>query len=596
MTVALIVWGVICPLLTLAVLKSSGDTIFGDTDDQMRAVQVLDWLGGAGWYDLHQDRLNPPAGLDLHWSRLPDLPIAAATLLLAPVLGTSGGLIGAAIVVPLLLLLALLLVVGWMAQPALTRPDDAPVAMLALALCLPVLGQFTPGRIDHHNWQLLFAAVAFGGALRLMRRPEERAPAVAAGMALGLGIWVGAESVPWIAVLCLVLVLRWILTGDRVVAAGRRFAVTLAAVALAALPVAVAPDRLFAVACDGFSIAYVGLAGAVLAFWVGLTVAAERVGTRKARLGLTLGLGAAALGGWLFAFPECRGGPLAGIDPVLAREWLGRVSEARPLHVVLRWTPEQVPYLIGLPLIGMAVAAVRLRRSRGEAAWTWVAVLLYLVLALLLTLWQVRVAPFANLFAVVPLAVLAVAGWQRAERRWQGWRQSAARAAVLLVLMPVPLLGHAVEAGSAALAGGEAEEADQDKSCIVRPLDKLASRAGGGPAVFAAFIDLGPKLLLHTRHSVLAAPYHRNNQGNLDVFRLFSATDPEAARAIIERRRVDFVLFCPGMAEAKVYAGRDGATSFLDRLAAGETLDWLRPIAIPEAPETRLFAVQRPAG
>ena len=51
-----------------------------DTDDNMRYLQVRDWLAGQGWYDLRQYRLDPPAGFNIHWSRLVDLPIAALML------------------------------------------------------------------------------------------------------------------------------------------------------------------------------------------------------------------------------------------------------------------------------------------------------------------------------------------------------------------------------------------------------------------------------------------------------------------------------------------------------------------------------------
>src|SRR5689334_7529729 len=59
----------------------------GDTDDNMRIMQVRALLDGQGWYDLRQYRLNPPFGADIHWSRLVDLPIAALKLTLAPLVG-----------------------------------------------------------------------------------------------------------------------------------------------------------------------------------------------------------------------------------------------------------------------------------------------------------------------------------------------------------------------------------------------------------------------------------------------------------------------------------------------------------------------------
>src|SRR6185369_17956467 len=45
----------------------------GDTDDALRLVLVRDLLSGhAGWWDQHFTRLQPPLGMDLHWSRLVD--------------------------------------------------------------------------------------------------------------------------------------------------------------------------------------------------------------------------------------------------------------------------------------------------------------------------------------------------------------------------------------------------------------------------------------------------------------------------------------------------------------------------------------------
>jgi hypothetical protein len=39
-------------------------------DDAIRLVQLREFLGGHGWFDLHMARLRPPLGYDPHWSRL----------------------------------------------------------------------------------------------------------------------------------------------------------------------------------------------------------------------------------------------------------------------------------------------------------------------------------------------------------------------------------------------------------------------------------------------------------------------------------------------------------------------------------------------
>ena len=59
-------------------------------DDFMRMVQVLDWTDGQGWSDTVQRRLNPPAGVPMHWSRFADAPLAALISLGEPWFGRVG--------------------------------------------------------------------------------------------------------------------------------------------------------------------------------------------------------------------------------------------------------------------------------------------------------------------------------------------------------------------------------------------------------------------------------------------------------------------------------------------------------------------------
>jgi len=70
--------GFLCYLVAIQIFA------LGDTDDNMRMMQVRGLLHGQGWFDLQQHRL---AGSNIHWSRLVDLPIAGLILLLRPLVG-----------------------------------------------------------------------------------------------------------------------------------------------------------------------------------------------------------------------------------------------------------------------------------------------------------------------------------------------------------------------------------------------------------------------------------------------------------------------------------------------------------------------------
>ena len=73
-------------MLNLPVIKGG---VFNalSTDDAMRLVEVRDLIGGQGWFDLFQHRMDPPVGTSMHWSRLIDAPLAAMILLLKPLVG-----------------------------------------------------------------------------------------------------------------------------------------------------------------------------------------------------------------------------------------------------------------------------------------------------------------------------------------------------------------------------------------------------------------------------------------------------------------------------------------------------------------------------
>ena len=163
-----------------------------DTDDNMRFMQVRDWLAGQGWSDLRQYRLNPPDGLNIHWSRLVDLPIAGLQLILRPFAGTAWAEKLAAGTAPLLPLGVTMAALG-----AIVRRLVAPLAWpLAIVLLLGAAGtmlMFRPMRIDHHGWQLAFLAVTLAG----LTDPRAARGGATVGISSALSFVIGLEMLPY---------------------------------------------------------------------------------------------------------------------------------------------------------------------------------------------------------------------------------------------------------------------------------------------------------------------------------------------------------------------------------------------------------------
>jgi hypothetical protein len=189
--------------------------------------------------------------------------------------------------------------------------------------------------------------------------------------------------------------------------------------------------------------------------------------------------------------------------------------------------------------------------------------------ALATTLAQVRGAYAGALLAAPALAALiARARAGGVMPLLAAWTASAG------MLYPLAVDALAPAAAGSDLGGG---------SCRSSAL--LAQLAALPPGTVAAPIDLSVAILAGTPHRVIAAPYHRNNAGNLAALALLGSP-PVQARAIAERWSITYVLLCPkGRAAASL-----APESLEARLRAGDIPAWLRPIPTRDA---LLFAVER---
>src|ERR1700753_3325050 len=117
------------------------------TDDAMRLPEVGDLIGGQGWFDLFQHRMDPPGGTSMHWSRLIDVPLAALILLLKPLVGMHSAEAMTLCIWPALLFAVALALVAAIARQMTNSVIPVIPAVLLAVLCLPSLVHFRPGAI-----------------------------------------------------------------------------------------------------------------------------------------------------------------------------------------------------------------------------------------------------------------------------------------------------------------------------------------------------------------------------------------------------------------------------------------------------------------
>lgn len=548
-----------------------------DTDDNMRMMQVRGLLAGQDWYDLRQYRLSPPGGLDIHWSRLVDLPIAGLILLFQPFVGTAMAERLAAGIAPLLPLAVTMLAMGAAAR-RLIAPAAWPLAALILMGCTATMAQFVPLRIDHHGWQLAFLALAVMG----IADPQRTRGGLTVGLASAGSLTIGLELLPFCAMAGAIVALRWVWDRDEMPRM-RAYGLSLAGGSSAGFAL-FASNANYAMRCDALTPIWLSVmvaAGALLVLLSLLNPA-----SRAVRLGLAGIAGALVAGGFAGLFPQCLQRP-EGVSDELAETWLNNVREARPIykHSFGMAFPMAVLPVIGI--IGAGFAAWRARNADQLVAW--VAIGLFTAFAGAMLLWQVRAGPAAQLLAVPGATWLAwtVMPW------FLGHRAMLVRvlgSVVAFLVVSGLFAGFVVKylpvngpPSKVRVAVNRANSRCMSASAM-RMLDRALP-----PSTLFTHVDLGPRLITMTHHKGIAGPYHRNERAILDVHHAFKG-DPQAFRGIARRYGAQYLLVCPNMAETTMYRAR-AKNGFYGQLAQGKVPAWLEPVPLPKGAPYRLWRI-----
>lgn len=581
---ALVVWVVVAFWLMSQHWLQVQALGLGDTDDNMRLMQVRALLNGQAWYDLRDYRLDPPGGFDIHWSRIVDLPIAALILILRPLLGTPEAERIACGIAPIIPLAVAFIGLGATVR-RLVDPRAWPVAVaLLIAACGTTMLMFSPDRIDHHGWQLAMLSLTVVG----LSDPKRARGGAIVGAASAFSLSIGLELLPYAAMAGAIIALQWI--WDRAEAPRvQGYALALAGgVAIGFAGFASYANT--AMRCDALTPVYLTMmiaAGCLL-----FVLAWVNPATRWLRLALAIAAAGVLAAIFVHFFPQCLGRP-EQVSPELEHNWLDNVREAKPIysHAFKAAFPVVAFPVIGL--IGAVIAAVRAGKSRAANRLGWAAVTLFTLFACLMLLWQARAGPAAQMLAV-PGAVALI--WIAVPWLWTRGSWPLRIFGTVAVLMIVS--GSFSALPSTRLwqwfspPGKSAARVDLVNKAGARcPYIGYLSQIDRYPkATVLSFVDLGPRIITVTHHDAVAGPYHRNGDAILDVQHAFTGS-PDQFRAIARKHGATLLLVCPNMAESTVYRARSPG-GFYDRLARNETFPFLKPLPLPKGSPLRLFRIE----
>jgi hypothetical protein len=550
---------------------------FANTDDAMRLVEVRDWLAGQAWFDLNQYRLDPPDGVPMHWTRVLDLPLGLLIRLFSVFLPVESAERLTRIIFPLALHGALFAAVAGLARK-LAGPAAMLPAVAILALTGGVLVQFQPGRIHHHSAQILLVVLILWATIGAI---EARRfwPAAGAAALAALSLSINIENLTYIMVEVAAFAILFVAQGARFRGALFGFGLSLAASCLIVFLATIGPSRYFVGACDAFSTAHLYAIFFGAAVFCALAALSGRLTSAPLRLAACVLGGASVLAAIALAYPACLHDPLAGVDPVLRKLWLDHVKEAQPLLGIAAANPAKAAALALAAALGFAGALAAAWREKGAARVNWLVVCGFVAIGLVTSLWQVR--------ALSSASAVAIFGGAWIVSRAIDW--AARRPGVLAMLAPFALGLPFCSIFWAVVAPAEAQPDAVAGSISCRAPAAVGALAALPTSLLMAPIDMGADILADSRHSVLAAPYHRNNHGNRELTDAMMAA-PDAARQLVRDSGAAYVVFCPAMTELEIYAAAS-ADSLAAALLSGQPPAWLTPEPIAGSP-FRIYKVR----
>jgi hypothetical protein len=563
-----------------------------------RVSRVLDLAEHGRWYDHAVTRANTPFGTNSESTRAMDLVLLGGAAAGAPLVGLERALEFWAFAVGPLLHVLTLLVLMWALEPILGARTVWAGALFPFQILLSQ--QFATGHADHRSLLILLLAWLIGCTLRALRPGAQSGHAALAGIAASLAAWAAVQGLAGAAIVSIAFALIW-LSGFTSVARHAFIFTAVVSVGLATAAALEHPPALlldsthrsvFAAHAFAFSVA----AGAWLACGLLSSWTSERTWRRTFVVMLAVIAASSVI---YLHFPDLFASDPLTVGPEGANLLLEDLSPTSALVDTGVPLLEAVglllmhfgPLLFALPYLRQAP-----RHARQHPRHCWLLVSWALAVTVPLAVRDLRWAPMAQLFLLVPYAALAGGLVERLRPHGPILRGALAATAGILFACLFP-------AGGARLAAAAPSREPASEQTVSRPAGRLACEvpalatgldaAWRTPQRVLTFVAFGPELIYRSRHEVVGTPSMPNVEGILDTIDFFATDDPRVAREVLQRRGILLVVACSSHAEATGY--RAEGNSMLDLLESGRQPVWLQKLSptTVDAPGFLVFRVRR---
>lgn len=527
----------------IAPLFKDGKVYFDDPDDYMRLVRARMILEQGPHVIRRMSDVNPPTGVNMHWTSPVDYLMATGGLLARPFVHAGDALIvGAAWVPPILGFVYICIMMSLLSRVA--GQPAAVIGGLMIALTPAWHRVFAFGRPDHHCLlELMFLASLAGLAPGPRRSTPSQSAVVISGGAIGLAIWVSVQAMLiWGAILAGLLAASWI--GDAEAKRSwsrirRTWAVSAAAIVAIGHMLENAP-HFDAAALDKISLAHVMfLTLAALMPVPGKPFLTSREKPAKASVLGLIPFAIACIGcaAWLYAV---RTELLRHMSDPRTYQWHMMLAEFHPLYVRAggQWSLGKLHASIGYLAYVLPLLLVPFTRDTSLPRPFRITCGLFAPLITVLAIMQLRWLDHFDLF-VVP--VVAIGLYRIGQASIHPPRRGLMAASIALVALTLPAIKTIV---SRTPAGQQAARQMLERTAHVARVISDFDRRTPPPGLGTIMTDEadGPPLLYQTRRPIIAAPYHRDLPGILESAAFFSERDPVEARRRLDRLNVRYIV------------------------------------------------------
>jgi len=576
--ITVLAWLLFCAWFVYSRWSSIVTFNLGDTDDNMRMMQVRALLHGQDWFDLRQYRLNPPYGANIHWSRLVDLPIAGLILLLQPFVGGAKAQLVAAGVAPLLPYVVLLFGIALTARRLIDRRAFL-LPMLVMIGANLTNSMFMPERIDHHGWQLALLAISIAG----LADPKKIRGGITLGVSTALSLAIGLEMIIYLAIAGVAVALFWV-ADSRERNRAAAYAVSLGGgISFSFLVFASYANRL--AVCDALS--PVWLSSMLVASALLLVLAWATPADWRVRLALAIGAGIVVAGFHALMWPQCLT-RLEGVSPEVQYLWLSHVREARPVY---KHGWQVATLILAIPVTGTLGWALLAWRNRADADLfrRTLACAVAGIAAMLLLFWQTRTGPAAQLMTAVGAVAIIWILVPVLDRARNPLVRTIGVIAIALIGFGVAIPMAMQSIPGSKMTPREIQIERANRMCnFIGSYRPIALQPKG---VVFTWVDLAPRLITVTPHDSIMGPYHRNGEQIADTMKAFRGSAGQA-RQIFAKYHSDYLLSCPNSSTTTIFMS-EAPNGFYAQLARGQVPKWLAPVKLPADSPFKMWKISR---